>query len=214
MRGVFVTGTDTGVGKTVVSAVLVSALRRSRAVGYWKPVQTGIEEDDDTAEVARLASCAPQEICNEGIRLERPLSPHLSARLAAQPIRLDRLLAIKDRLASDRYWVIEGAGGLLVPLNDRRLISDLIAAVGLPVVVAARSGLGTINHTLLTVEALRRRNLEVAGVAMVGEPNAENRRAIEIYGQVRVLGEIPRLISVDPAAIEAPAAAWSAARLL
>ena len=98
-----------------------------------------------------------------------------------------------------------------MPLNDRRLISDLIAAVGLPVVVAARSGLGTIN---LTVEALRRRNLEVAGVAMVGEPNAENRRAIETYGQVRVLGEIPRLISVDPAAIEAPAAAWSAARLL
>lgn len=148
MHGVFVTGTDTGVGKTVVSSVLVSALRRSRAVGYWKPVQTGIEEDDDTAEVSRLASCAPQEICNEGVRLERPLSPHLAARLANRRIRLDRLVAINNCLASDRCWVIEGAGGLLVPLNDTHLISDLIAAVGLPVVIATRAGLGTISCLL------------------------------------------------------------------
>ncbi len=209
MHGVFVTGTDTGVGKTVVSSVLVSALRRSRAVGYWKPVQTGIEEDDDTAEVSRLASCAPQEICNEGVRLERPLSPHLAARLANRRIRLDRLVAINNCLASDRCWVIEGAGGLLVPLNDTHLISDLIAAVGLPVVIATRAGLGTINHTLLTVEALRRRNLDVAGIVLVGEPNAENLRAIETYGQVRILGEIPRLISIDPATVESLAASWN-----
>ena len=213
MRGIFVTGADTGVGKTVVSSVLLSALRRSRAVGYWKPVQTGIEEDDDTAEAARLASCAPQEICNEGIRLERPLSPHLSARLAGRRIRLEQLLDIKERLAPARFWIVEGAGGLLVPLNDTQLISDLIAAIGLPAVVAVRSGLGTINHTLLTVEALRRRSLQIAGGVMVGEPNAENRRAIETYGQVRVLGEIPYLPSVDPAAVEALAAAWSVDRL-
>lgn len=210
MRGIFVTGTDTGVGKTVVSAVLVSALRRSRAAGYWKPVQTGIEEDDDTAEVARLANCAPEEICNEGIRLERPLSPHLSARLAGRRIDLDRLLAVKDRLAPDRFWVIEGAGGLLVPLNDTQWIADLIAAIGLPVVIAARSGLGTINHTLLTVEALRRRNAAIAGVVLVGAPNAENRLAIETYGQVRVRAEIPFLPSVDPAAVEAAAASCAA----
>lgn len=213
MRGIFVTGTDTGIGKTVVSAILLSALRRSRAVGYWKPVQTGIEEDDDTAEVARLARCAPQEICTEGIRLERPLSPHLAARLASRHICLDRLTAIKDRLAPDRFWIVEGAGGLLAPLNDKDLIADLIAAIALPVVVAARSGLGTINHTLLTVEALRRRNLAVAGVAMVGEPNTENRRAIETYGEVRVLSEIPHLSSVDPVAVERLAAAWDTDRL-
>lgn len=210
MRGVFVTGTDTGVGKTVVSAVLVRALRRSRAAGYWKPVQTGIEEDDDTAEVARLASCAPEEICNEGVRLERPLSPHLSARLAGRRIDFDRLLAVGNRLAPERFWVIEGAGGLLVPLNDKRMIADLIAALGLPVVIAARSGLGTINHTLLTVEALRRRNLPIASVVLVGAPNAENRLAIETWGRVPVRGEIPFLTSVDPAAIEAAAASWSA----
>lgn len=210
MRGVFVTGTDTGVGKTVVSAVLVRALRRSRAAGYWKPVQTGIEEDDDTAEVARLAACASEEICNEGVRLERPLSPHLSARLAGRRIDLDRLIAVGNRLAPERFWVIEGAGGLLVPLNDKRMIADLIAALGLPVVIAARSGLGTINHTLLTVEALRRRNLPIAGVVLVGAPNAENRLAIETWGQVPVRGEIPFLTSVDPAAIEAAAASWSA----
>lgn len=210
MRGVFVTGADTGVGKTVVSAVLVRALRRSRAAGYWKPVQTGIEEDDDTAEVVRLASCAPEEICNEGIRLERPLSPHLSARLAGRRIDFDRLLAVGNRLAPERFWVIEGAGGLLVPLNDKRMIADLIAALGLPVVIAARSGLGTINHTLLTVEALRRRNIQIAGVVLVGAPNAENRLAIEIWGQVPVRGEIPFLTSVGPAAIEAAAASWNA----
>ncbi len=208
MRGVFVTGTDTGIGKTVVAATLVSAFRPDREVGYWKPIQTGIESDDDTAEVARLANCAAEEICEEGIRLERPLSPHLSARLAGRQIRVADLVEMKTRLALDRFWVIEGAGGLLVPLNEQEMMVDLIGAIGLPVVVAARSGLGTINHTLLTVEALRRRDIEVAGVVAVGEPNAENRQAIETYGQVRVLAEAPKLSSIDPKAIELLAAAW------
>ncbi len=208
MRGVFVTGTDTGIGKTVVAATLVSAFRRDRAVGYWKPIQTGIESDDDTAEVAKLANCAAEEICEEGIRLERPLSPHLSARLAGRQIRVADLVEMKTRLALDRFWVIEGAGGLLVPLNDQEMMADLIRVIGLPVVVAARSGLGTINHTLLTVEALRRRDIDVAGVVAVGEPNPENRQAIETYGQVRVLAEAPKLSSIDPDTIELLAAAW------
>ena len=213
MRGVFVTGTDTGVGKTVVSAALVSAFRRDRAVGYWKPIQTGIEEDDDTTEAARLASCSPEEIFPDGIRLERPLSPHLSARLANFEITLENLAAMQNRLSPDRFWIVEGAGGLLVPLNDSAMIADLIEALRLPVVVASRAGLGTINHTLLTVEALRRRNLKIAGVVMVGEPNSENRRAIEAYGKVKVLGEIPHLETVSPSAIAEVANGWVADRI-
>ena len=205
MRGVFVTGTDTGVGKTVVSAVLVSALRRNANVGYWKPVQTGIEEDDDTSEVRRLAACNDEEIADQGIRLPRPLSPHLAARLAGQAIEMGDLMRIADGLSDDRFWVVEGAGGLLVPLNDGAMMSDLIAALGMPAVIAARSGLGTINHTLLTVTVLERLSIESAGVVMVGEPNEENRLAIQQYGATRVLAEVPVLPELNAESIAAVA---------
>ena len=215
MHGAFVTGTDTSVGKTVVASVLVAALRQSGDVGYWKPVQTGIEEDDDTAEVRRLARCADEEVADLGIRLPRPLSPHLSARLAGTRICVGDALAIYRRLANDRFWVVEGAGGLLVPLNDSETMADLIAAVGLPAVIASRSGLGTINHTLLTVRELRARELPIAGVVMVGEPNPPNREAIERYGEVEVLGEVPVLRPLGPGPVEqlAGGLAHSLARL-
>lgn len=202
MRGVFVTGTDTGVGKTVVAAGLVRALRPA-GVGYWKPVQTGIEQDDDTATVRYLGGCVEAEVWDRGVRLERPLSPHLSARLAGRQVTVPQVMA--DAPADGgRFWVVEGAGGVLVPLNDDELMVDLMAALRLPVVVAARSGLGTINHTLLTVDALRARALSVAGVVLVGEPNHENRSAIEARaGGVRVLAELPVLAPLDPGALDA-----------
>ena len=206
MRGVFVTGTDTGVGKTVVSALLVAALRRSAKVGYWKPVQTGIEEDDDTAEVRRLAACDAEEIADVGVRLPRPLSPHLSARLAGQTIETADLLRTAESLPLGRFWIVEGAGGLLVPLNESAMMADLMRALSLPVVIAARSGLGTINHTSLTLSELARRSIDVAGVVMVGEPNAENRLAIERYGGVRVLAEVPVLPDLSANAVAGIAA--------
>ncbi len=202
MNGVFVTGTDTSVGKTVVSSVAVASLRHSGKVGYWKPVQTGIECDDDTAEVGRLARCAPEEVAEFGIRLPRPLSPHLSARLAGSTISIRDLCGMTADLDDGRFWVVEGAGGLLVPLNERELIADLIATLGLPAVVAARSGLGTINHTLLTLAELRARSIPVGGVVMVGKPNAANREAIEHYGGASVLAEIPVLDPLEPQAVE------------
>lgn len=201
MIGTFVTGTDTGIGKTVVSSLLVASLRRFGATGYWKPIQTGIEQDDDTAEVRNLARCASDEIFDEGVRLPRPLSPHLSARLAGRSVAIGDLLAIASRLPSDRFWVVEGAGGLLVPLNATETMADLIADLGLPALVTARSGLGTINHTLLTLAELRRRSVAVAGVAMVGEPNEENRRAIEDYGRVQVLAEVPTMSPLGSEAV-------------
>ena len=192
MKGFFVTGTDTGIGKTLASACLMAGLRTSDEVCYWKPVQTGIEEDDDTAMVLSLADCAEDEIFSEGIRLERPLSPHLSARLAGTRIDIGQIVDIASRAPRDRLMIVEGAGGVLVPLNEREMMIDLIRDLSLPAIVVARSGLGTINHTLLTIEALRLRGIGIAGVLMNGEANEENRLAIEGYGKTRVIAEIPR----------------------
>jgi len=202
-RGLFVTGTDTGVGKTVVSAALLVRYRPAcRTIRYWKPVQTGIEQDDDTAEVARLSGAADAAVLREGIRLPEPVSPHLAARLSATSIEVSRL---RTMLAAEppAKWIVEGAGGVLVPLNRTELMADLMTGLGLPVVVAARSSLGTINHTLLTLEALRTRSLRVAGVVMIGPPNEENRRAIEEYGGVKVLGELPPLKPLTPESLSA-----------
>jgi dethiobiotin synthase len=193
LRGLFVTGTDTGVGKTVVSAALMHVLRARGPVRYWKPVQTGIEEDDDTAVVRTLGACASEEILDDGIRLPRPLSPHASAQLAGVRITIDEVLRPLAGRKSPPSWIVEGAGGLLVPLNESELMIDLIARLALPVLVVARSGLGTINHTLLTLEALRLRRLDVVGVVMNGAVNPSNKAAIEHYGRVSVVGELPPL---------------------
>lgn len=192
LRGLFVTGTDTGVGKTVAAAALLHRYRADVPLRYWKPIQSGIEHDDDTAEVGRLGACRPCEVLSFGVRLAHPVSPHLAARLSRYTIRLQPLVDSVLAEAGPARWIVEGAGGALVPLNDRETIADLMTRLGLPIVVVARTDLGTINHTLLTLEALRCRSLQVAGVVMVGSKNPENRAAIEQYGQVMVLGEMPR----------------------
>jgi dethiobiotin synthase len=183
VRGLFVTGTDTNVGKTVLSAALM--LRYPEAC-YWKPIQTGTIEDtgDDTGEVRRLSG---GQVITEGIRLPDPASPHLAAQRVEMTIDLDPLA----KHVSATPVIVEGAGGVLVPVNDSQTMADLMVMLGLPVIVAARSTLGTINHTLLTLEALRARALRIAGVVMIGDGNAGNRAAIEHYGNVAVVGEMP-----------------------
>ncbi|HEY7389871.1 MAG TPA: dethiobiotin synthase [Bryobacteraceae bacterium] len=198
LRGLFVTGTDTGVGKTVVSAALLGRYRSSVPLRYWKPVQTGIEQDDDTQEVRRLGA-GDGELYELGLRLAKPVSPHLAAERARISIGIDGLLAMLPDDAEQCRWVVEGAGGALVPLNGGELMIDLMGALGAAVVVAARSSLGTINHTLLTLEALRGRSLRVAGVVLVGAKNPENCAAIERYGQIPVLGEMPILQPLNAA---------------
>ena len=192
------TGTDTGIGKTVVSAALMIHLRHGGPVRYWKPIQTGIEQDDDTATVASLARCAPAELLADGVRLQRPLSPHLSARLSNRHIELGPLEDMFTAAKDTAQIVVEGAGGVLVPVNDIQMMIDLMARLDLPVIIVSRSTLGTINHTLLTIEALRCRSLTIAGVVMVGPPNAENRKAIEQYGGVHVAGEMPMFDPLTP----------------
>lgn len=197
VRGVFVTGTGTDVGKTVVCAWLAAGLRAD----YWKPVQTGaaghMAPGSDAAEVARLA---PSVLVHPSrVVLPRPLSPHEAARLAGARIDPDMLVPP----VTTRPLVVEGAGGALVPLNESFLMVDLMRRLGLPVLVVAHTGLGTINHTLLTLEALRARGLAVLGVVLCGEPDAANREAIAHFGRVSVLAELPRLPMVTPEAVAA-----------
>lgn len=175
------------------------------ALRYWKPVQTGIEQDDDTADVLRLSGVGQERVLNDGVRLLRPLSPHLSASLANTAISLAPLMDMAWSRDDTTHWIVEGAGGVLVPLNEHDLMVDLITVLGLPVLIAARSGLGTINHTLLTVEALRARAIPIAGIVMVGEQNPDNRIAIETRAHVTVVGELPPLDPRTPDALQAAA---------
>lgn len=187
MTGYFVTGTDTNVGKTVLSALLVAALN---AV-YWKPVQTGAIEGTDREAVRRWTGAGEDRLPAERFRFDPPVSPHLAAREAGITITLD---AFEFPAApANRRWIVEGAGGVMVPVNDRELMRDLIARIGLPAVVAARTSLGTINHTLLTLSALREARIPIHGVALIGDENIENRRAIEHHGNTQVIGRIPML---------------------
>lgn len=189
--GVFVTGTDTGIGKTLVSAILARAL----GAAYFKPIQTGLaDEVGDTPTVAELAGV---RVHPPAIALAAPLSPQDAAR--AEGVAIDACaLSLPP---GDGPLVVEGAGGLLVPIDGEVLMVDLIARFGLPAVLVARSTLGTINHTLLSLEALRARGIAIAGVVLSGPPDAANRRAIETLGRVRVLAEIPRLETVDAEAV-------------
>jgi len=198
LHGLFITGTGTSVGKTVVAAALLHRYRASAPLRYWKPIQTGIEQDDDTGMVRRLGACTDRELLCDGIRLAGPVSPHLAAELSEVDIRIAELCdCIAGEPASTR-WIIEGAGGVLVPLNESEMMIDLMACLQLPVLVVARAELGTINHTLLTLEALRVRALQVAGIVMVGVRNAGNRDAIERYGNISVLGELPFVADLTP----------------
>jgi dethiobiotin synthase len=201
LSGLFITGTDTNVGKTAACAALLHRFR-DRLPRYWKPIQTGIETDDDTAEVQRLSECEDARILREGVRLPKPVSPHLAARWANQPIQLRPLFETLSSNLNGKPWIIEGAGGALVPINDTQLISDLMELIGLPVLVVARTALGTINHTLLTIEALRTRSIRVAGVIMIGERDDENAASIEKFGKVPVFAQMPRFDELTPRALQ------------
>jgi dethiobiotin synthetase len=139
----------------------------------------------------RLVACREDEIFRSGVRLPLPVSPHLAAARSGTRIDLDPMMKKIEREPSTHRWIVEGAGGVLVPINERETMADLMTQLQLPILVVARTKLGTINHTLLTLETLRRRMLQVAGVVMVGEPNSDNRDAIERYGDIQVLGEMP-----------------------
>jgi dethiobiotin synthetase len=188
-KAFFVTGTDTGIGKTIVSAMLARGLNAT----YWKPIQSGLEEETDTECVQRLAELSPDRVIPERYRLTEPLSPHASAELDGVAISLDDF-ALPEY--SSKHLIVEGAGGLLVPINDRHMIIDLIQYLKLPVLLVTRSELGTLNHTFMSLEALRSRGIPVMGAIMNGPRNESNRQAIEKYGKVEIIGELEPLEKV------------------
>ncbi|MGD8281776.1 MAG: dethiobiotin synthase [Gemmatimonadota bacterium] len=193
MKGpLFVTGTDTDVGKTVVSATLTLGLDAY----YWKPIQAGLTPSTDTADVRKWTGLPAERFLPETYRLREPMSPHAAAEIEGIEIDVDRILATE--LPTDRPVVVEGAGGLMVPMNRDTLMVDLISELGLPVVLVARTSLGTLNHTLLSVSELRRRSIPLLGVVLNGEEHESNRKAIEAYGEVRVLGRVPPLEALGP----------------
>ena len=188
----FVTGTDTGVGKSYVAALLVAGLEAA----YWKPVQSGADADADW--VRRVAGLPAERVLPETYRLRAPLSPHEAARREGVQIEMSRFV-----LPKRKRLIVEGAGGVMVPLDDRHLMVDLMVDLGLPVLVVARSELGTINHTLLTLDQLRRRGCPLWGVVVNGPPNPANCQAIAHYGEVPVLAAIDRRVELSPAKVRA-----------
>jgi dethiobiotin synthetase len=196
MSGQFViTGTNTDIGKTVFAAALTSALGAS----YWKPVQAGLAEGTDSETVARIGGVDPARILPERFRLKIPASPHFSAAQEGITIGLDDLGIPQI----DGPLIIEGAGGALVPINPQLLFADLFAHWALPVIIVASTSLGTINHSLLTIEALRSRGVAIHGIAFIGAENADSEQTICRIGAVPHLGRLPMVDNLTPKSLRA-----------
>ena len=194
MTAFVVTGTDTGIGKTVFSAALTGAL----GAHYWKPVQAGLDDGADRDTVAHLAAIPVERVLPEAYRLNTPCSPHRAAELDGLTIDPARLA-----LPPQRPLVVEGAGGALVPVTRSTTYADVFAWWGLPVIVVARTALGTINHSLMTFEALRARGIAIHGVAFVGDPVEDSEATIAAMGNVRRLGRLPLVDTLTPPALAA-----------
>lgn len=180
-----ITGTDTGIGKTVFSAALAGAL----GAPYWKPIQSGLEEESDSEAVARLAGVP---VLAEAYRLVTPVSPHLAAEIDGVNIDADATMPPEGDL------IVEGAGGALVPVTRRLLYADLFARWAIPVIICARTALGTINHSLLTIEALRSRGVPIHGIAFLGDAVPDSEATIAAMGRVPRLGRLPHLDPLTP----------------
>ena len=191
IRGFFITGTDTNVGKTVLSALLCAALDGC----YWKPIQTGAREGTDRRQVLAWSEIPPERAFTEAYLFDDPVSPHLAAERAGKQICLQDLAL--PAVNGNHPLIVEGAGGVLVPINENEYMTDVMRHAGLPVLLATRTTLGTINHTLLSLEELRSAGLKVHGVVMLGEANHDNQRAIEHYGRVPVMGIVPQLSQIN-----------------
>lgn len=187
---IVVTGTDTDIGKTVFAAGLTRFLDGI----YWKPIQAGLGGETDTEVVRRLSGLSAERILPEIWRLKTPASPHLAAERDGVTIDPESL----SLPSVTRPLIIEGAGGLMVPLTRHELLIDVLMRWKVPVVLCARTALGTLNHTLLSLEALQRREIPVIGVALIGEAHPDNERTLGEMGSVPILGRLPQLDPLTP----------------
>lgn len=182
MKNYFITGIGTNIGKTVVSAILTEALEAD----YWKPIQAGDLDTSDSLKVQNFISNHKTTIHPEAYRLNQPMSPHAAAKIDGIEIDLTKINLPK----TNNNLIIEGAGGLMVPLNDKDLIIDLIAKLDVEVILVSQNYLGSINHTILSIEALKYRNIKIAGVIFNGEENKETESFILNYTNLNCLGRI------------------------
>ena len=184
MKGFFVTGTDTDIGKTIFATALTLKLKGQ----YWKPVQSGTAEQTDSQFAQKILGS--DKVLPETYKLTPPLSPNHAAAIDGVQIDFDRI-NLPTNLSTP--LIVEGVGGIMVPLNERHLVIDLIKKFDLPCILVAKSTLGTLNHTLLSLEALRSRAVEVLGVVLNGPKNWRNKESIERFGQVKVIGEMEKI---------------------
>jgi len=189
MKPLFITGIGTDIGKTVVSAILVEKLKAD----YWKPIQSGDLENSDTHKVKKLIVNTTSVFHTESYRLTQPFSPHKSANLDGIKIDLKTITIPK----TSNTLIIEGAGGLMVPLNDKEYIIDLIQLLNAEVILVVRNYLGSINHTLLSLESLKHRNIPIKGIIFNGESDSYSEEAIQRFSNVKILGYIPFIEKLD-----------------
>jgi dethiobiotin synthetase len=192
-KSLFVTGIGTGIGKTIVSAVLTEKLNAD----YWKPVQSGDLNDSDTLKVKSLISNEQSVFHSETYRLTQPYSPHKSAAIDGIEIDMDKFISPK----TTNNLIIEGAGGLMVPLNDQFLMIDLIKKLNVSVVLVSQNYLGSINHTLLSVAILKQYDIDIAGIIFNGKTDANSESYILHYTGVKLLGRLPEMEVIAKAAI-------------
>jgi|SRR3954462_8762226 dethiobiotin synthetase len=182
MKTIVVSGIGTDVGKTVTSAVLVEALKAD----YWKPVQTGSVLSSDTQEVKRLISNTKSKFHPERYLLKQPMSPHAAAELEGVEIQMDQL----NLPETTNHLIIEGAGGLMVPLNRKEFMIDLIQKFNAEVILVVKNYLGSINHTLLSIDALKHRKIKIMGIIINEDPHELSESIILQYSGLKLLGRI------------------------
>jgi len=189
MAKYFITGIGTGIGKTLISAILTEKLKAD----YWKPIQSGDLDTSDSITIDRLISNSKTVIHPESYRLTQPLSPHLSAKLDGIEIDINEI----NLPPTDNHLIIEGAGGLMVPLNEKELIIDLIKKLDVEVILVSQNYLGSINHTLLSINLLKQYEIPIKGNIFNGDENLETERYILQYTKTKKLGSVPGLKNID-----------------
>ena len=187
-KGLIVCGTDTDVGKTIISALIVQGLEAI----YWKPIQSGLEEGGDTGKICQLLTLTSNRWIPEAYKFKKPVSPHWAAEQEEKAIDPRNL----NLPTVNNFLIVETAGGLLVPLTRRYLQIEQIKQWQLPVVLVARTGLGTINHTLLSLEALKNREIPILGIFLNGPKHLDNPQTLKQFGEVPILGHLPILSEV------------------
>lgn len=200
MHRIIVAGSGTDVGKTIVSAILISVLRGD----YWKPIQCGEEENTDTAVIKTLIDTTKHRIFPPAYSLKAPLSPHHAARLEGISIKMDTIMPPK----TTRSLIIESAGGIFAPLTTKTLSIDMFKPWNAQWIVVSRHYLGSINHTLLTLNALKQRQISVAGLIFNGEPNPDSETAILGISQLPFIGRLLPEENIYPQIIQRYAQQW------